>query len=346
MLTSKHLEKKLRQELGRKVDTAVPGWDTTLLAQLTKEQLLQFLALVRHYDELLPQTLTRLLELPLNASELLKVALAAGPELRLQAARRMLEQEATAEELADLILFCKDPDFRRRAAVQLLARNPNNLQLAQVILNVPEAKLVATAVARWDRQAPQHDLVHVLRYNQDAAIAQVFWEMLLASPEHTPTNISYVMNFTEVQAIRNQAAALLLEDPHLDLDRLSYVANKCTLAPLRLRACERILALKATNTAHLLSVIEHHPSLEVRTRVALDVLRLKPTSKHFKQLGADTIYAHMLCHCTDAAVCEAAWEKFRAIEPVVETFLELIAQKGTSAKIRQAAKAWRAQLPG
>lgn len=341
MLTSKYLEKKLKQELGLKVDTAAPGWDTRLLDQLTKDQLLRFLDLVRHYDDLLPQTLTRLLEFPLDSAELLKVALAAGPELRLKAARRMLALKATAEQLSDLILFCPDPGFRRRAATQLLERQPDNGQLAEIILNVPDAKLVAAAVVRWDRQAPQHDLVHVLRYNKDEAIAQTFWEMLLASPEHTQTNLSYVMNFTEVQSIRNQAAAILLEDPNLDLDRLSYVADKCTLAPLRRQACERLLALKATNTAHLLSVLQHHPSQEVRTRVALDILRLKPTSKHFKQLGADTIYAHLLCHCTDEAACDAAWEKFRSIEPVVETFLELIAEKATSAKIRQAAEAWR-----
>lgn len=281
------------------------------------------------FDELLAQDL--------DESDLTTLLYFAGHENVGEVIRRLLDLNPTADQLSDAVLFTRDEETKRRVSRRILDGDAPNSALKIVLTDVDDDALVEEAMGRWDESDPVDYLTYVLRYSTNERVTAHFWEMLLTCEWRTSGNVSYVMNFTELQSLKDRAAeALMGMDP--TLDHLSYVAVKCSVESIVVEACDQLLARKATDSFHLLSVVEKHPSQEVRNDVARRLLKYKPTSPKLKKFGADTVYARILCHSDDPAICDDAWTKMVETGVFSEYQFQLVAERATFEVHRRAAQ--------
>ncbi len=333
-----YVERTLRELFGVRIDCAADGWQTELTTRLSKEQLLELLPKVDYDPALSGIVGARVLALDPDEADLVRLVYNFGcRENRDEAARRLLDMAPTPEQLGDVLLFSRVPETKWRAAELILRAKPSNTALTSVILNSDDEALVAEAVRMWDEIDPLDEIVHVLRYCKNEAIALHFWEPFVRRESTTTTNITYVMCFSEVQAIKDRAAETLLSR-ELDLDQLGYIVNKCSIDAAIVEATDRLLARKAKDSFHLLGVVEKHPSKAVRNEIARQLLGYKPKSRWHKTLGADTSYAHILCHCDDEAICETAWRMLSEYERFSESTFGFVAEGATLDVYRRLAR--------
>jgi hypothetical protein len=331
------IEKTVWKRFGIEIDSTASGWQTELPNRLSKDQLMDVVRTMSHMPELWRPALGRLLEHDLDESDLTSLLFPVGHENVAEVVRRLLDMSPTPDQLSDAILVSRDADAKRRAARRILEQDVSNSALQVLIVNVDDEALVWDAVRRWNPSDPHGDLAYVLRYSKNERVSEHFMDLLLGDGSCTTTNLAYVMSFSGLQSIKDRAAATLIRmDPNLD--ELSYIVNKCSIESIYVEACERILALKALDPFHLLGILEKHPSREVRNDIACRFLKYKPNSRRFKMLGADTAYSHILCHCDDASLCDAAWERLTGIERVGRWTFEFVAQKATFETYRREAQ--------
>ncbi len=76
----------------------------------------------------------------------------------------------------------------------------------------------------------------------------------------------------------------------------------------------------------------------MRNDVARRLLKYKPRSPKLKKLGADTVYARILCHCDDPAICDDAWTKMLETGVFSEYQYALVAEGATFEAHRRAAR--------
>lgn len=326
------------KRFGVKIDCTADGWQTDLMTRLSSEQLREFLPLLGHEPELIRLAGEQLLALDPTEDQLVSLVHAFGCiENRNEAARRLLEMNPTPEQLGDVLLFSRVPETKRRAAELILRADAPNAALESVILHSDDDALVGEATRKWDEADPNGDVVSLLRYCTNDAVAVHFWDLFIRREETTTTNVTYVMCFSEVQAIKDRAAEALM-DREPNLDELSYVVNQCSIDAVIVEATDRLLARKAADSFHLLGIVEKHPSREMRNRIAERLLGYKPKSRWHKKLGAETSYAHILCHCDDAAICETAWRLLSEYERFSESTFEFVAESATLDVYRRAAR--------